>query len=402
MSKVIKRAYGEEMEKGYNLRTAMEEASRCLLCHDAPCSKSCPAGTDPAKFIRSLRFRNIKGAAETIRENNPLAGCCAEVCPYGQLCEQGCSRSGIDKPINIGKLQKFIVEQEKEQGMEFLKKEAAKPEKIACVGAGPASLSCARELALKGYGVTIYEAQEKAGGVLTYGIIPSRLSQEIVDFDIQTIEKLGVTFKFNETIDAAKLECLKAQYDAVFVGTGLWKSKIVDIPGKELDGVVSAIEFLKDARTNAEKMNLGKTVLVIGGGDVAMDCVTTAKQLGAKATIVYRRTVEEAPADIAEVSAVQAMGIPIIQEFAPAEILGENGHVTAMKFAGRDGESELTMKADQVVFAIGQTADDTTADITESDKVFTGGDMVNGGKTVVQAVADGKIAAIKIAECLNK
>ena len=217
MSKVIKKAYAEEMKQGYNLRTAMEEASRCLLCHDAPCSKSCPAKTDPAKFIRSLRFRNIKGAAETIRENNPLAGCCAEVCPYGQLCEQACSRTGIDKPIEIGKLQKFLVEMEKREGMEFLHVEEKRDGKIACVGAGPASLACARELALFGYDVTIYEANEKAGGVLTYGIVPSRLPQEVVDFDIATIEKLGVTFKFNETIDAARLEELKAEYDAVFL-----------------------------------------------------------------------------------------------------------------------------------------------------------------------------------------
>ena len=155
MSKVIKKAYAEEMKQGYNLRTAMEEASRCLLCHDAPCSKSCPAKTDPAKFIRSLRFRNIKGAAETIRENNPLAGCCAEVCPYGQLCEQACSRTGIDKPIEIGKLQKFLVEMEKREGMEFLHVEEKRDGKIACVGAGTASLACARELALFGILVSL-------------------------------------------------------------------------------------------------------------------------------------------------------------------------------------------------------------------------------------------------------
>lgn len=402
MSKITKKEYAEEMEKGFNLRTAMEEASRCLLCHDSPCSKGCPAGTDPGKFIRSLRFRNIKGAAETVRENNPLAGCCAQVCPYGKMCEQECSRTGIDKPIEIGKIQRFLVEEEKNQGMEFLKAGEPKKEKIACVGAGPASLACARELAIEGYSVTVYEAQDKAGGVLTYGIIPTRLPQEVVDFDIETIEKLGVEFKFNESIDSAKLEDLKKEYDAVFVGAGLWKSKMVDIPGKDLDGVVTAIEFLKEAKTNTEKLALGENVIVIGGGDVAMDCVTTAKQLGAKATIVYRRTIEEAPADIDEVSFVQSMGIPIIQEFAPAEIVGENGHVAAMKFAGRDGESDLTMKTDQVVLAIGQAIGDDVAGITAGENVFTGGDMVNGGKTVVEAVAEGKEAAGMIADYLNK
>ena len=148
MSKVIKKAYAEEMKQGYNLRTAMEEASRCLLCHDAPCSKSCPAKTDPAKFIRSLRFRNIKGAAETIRENNPLAGCCAEVCPYGQLCEQACSRTGIDKPIEIGKLQKFLVEMEKREGMEFLHVEENVMERSLVFGAGPASFSLCKRVSV--------------------------------------------------------------------------------------------------------------------------------------------------------------------------------------------------------------------------------------------------------------
>ena len=402
MSKITKKEYGEEMEKGFNLRTAMEEASRCLLCHDSPCSKGCPAGTDPGKFIRSLRFRNIKGAAETVRENNPLAGCCAQVCPYGKMCEQACSRTGIDKPIEIGKIQRFLVEEEKKQNMEFLKAAEPKKEKIACVGAGPASLSCARRRALEGYSVTVYEAQDKAGGVLTYGIIPTRLPQEVVDFDIQTIEKLGVEFKFNESIDAAKLEALKSDYDAVFVGAGLWKSKMVDIPGKDLEGVVTAIDFLREAKTNTDQLLLGENVIVIGGGDVAMDCVTTAKQLGAKATIVYRRTIEEAPADMDEVSFVQSMGIPIIQEFAPAEIVGENGHVTAMRFEGRDGESGLTMKTDQVVLAIGQVVGDDVAGIADGDNVFTGGDMVNGGKTVVEAVAEGKEAAEKIADYFNK
>ena len=402
MSKITKKEYGEEMEKGFNLRTAMEEASRCLLCHDSPCSKGCPAGTDPGKFIRSLRFRNIKGAAETVRENNPLAGCCAQVCPYGKMCEQACSRTGIDKPIEIGKIQRFLVEEEKNQGMEFLKAAEPKKEKIACVGAGPASLSCARQLALEGYSVTVYEAQDKAGGVLTYGIIPTRLPQEVVDFDIQTIEKLGVEFKFNEPIDASKLEELKNDYDAVFVGAGLWKSKMVDIPGKDLEGVVTAIDFLREAKTNTDQLVLGENVIVIGGGDVAMDCVTTAKQLGAKATIVYRRTIEEAPADMDEVSFVQSMGIPIVQEFAPAEIVGEDGHVTAMRFEGRDGESGLTMKTDQVVLAIGQAVGDDVADIAAGENVFTGGDMVNGGKTVVEAVAEGKEAAEKIEDYFNK
>lgn len=394
--------YAQKLEKGYDLRRAMEEASRCLLCYDAPCSQGCPAGTDPAKFIRSLRFKNVWGAAETIRENNPLAGCCADVCPYDNMCEKACSRCGIDKPINIGKLQRFLVEQEKEENMNFMKPGMPNGKKVACVGAGPSSLACARELALQGYDVTVYEANEKAGGMLTYGILPSRLPQEVVDFDIETIKQAGVKFIFHHKVDRKELEILRKENDAVYVGVGLWKSKMIEIPGANLDGVENAIAFLKAARSGDSNFKLGKNVVVIGGGDVAMDCVSTAKQLGATATIVYRRTIEEAPANMEEVTAVQNMGIPIITQFAPEEIIGENGKVVGLKAAGRDGYSSLVLKADQIVFAIGQELAEEYAGMEAGDGLYIGGDMKYGrGRTVVEAVADGKEMAAKIAEDLK-
>lgn len=402
MSKTKIVPYAQEMEKGYDLRRAMEEASRCLLCQDAPCSQGCPAGTDPAKFIRSLRFRNIWGAAETIRENNPLAGCCANVCPYDNMCEKACSRSGIDKPINIGKLQRFLVEQEKEEGMNFMKPTATIGKKVACIGAGPSSLACARELALQGFDVTVFEANEKAGGMLTYGILPSRLPQEVVDFDLETIKQAGVKFEFNHKVSVDELEKMKEEYDAVYVGVGLWKSKTVEIPGKDLDGVIDAIAFLKGARSNAADFKLGENVVVIGGGDVAMDCVSTAKQKGATATIVYRRTIEEAPANMEEVTSVQNMGVPFFTQFAPVEIVGENGKVTGLKAEGRDGYSSLLIKADQIVFAIGQELVDEFASLKAGNGIYMGGDMLYGrGRTVVEAVADGKKMAASIAEDLK-
>lgn len=402
MSKTIISSYASELEKGYDYRLAMEEASRCLLCHDAPCSQGCPAGTDPAKFIRSLRFKNIYGAAETIRTNNPFGGSCANICPYGNLCEEACSRCGIDKPIQIGRLQKFLVEQEKELNMNFVEPGEANGKKVVCIGAGPASLTCARELAVEGYDVTVYEANDKAGGMLTYGILPSRLPQEIVDFDVEQIEKAGVKIVYNHKIDAAELAKLKEENDAVFVGVGLWKSKPIDIPGADLNGVVQAIDYLREARTDTANFQPGSNVVVIGGGDVAMDCVSTAKQLGATATIVYRRTIEEAPANMDEVTAVQNMGVPIITQFAPEEIIGEGGCVTGFKAKGRDGYSELLLKADRVVFAIGQSLDETYEGVKEGDGIFLGGDMAHGrGRTAVEAVADGKIAALKIAEYLK-
>ena len=397
----MKKAYLEEALQNYNLRTAREEARRCLLCHDAPCSKACPAGTDPAKFIRSLRFNNVKGAANTIRENNPFGASCARVCPYDQLCQEACSRCGIDKPIEIGRIQSFLTDQEKAFGMKNVEAAAEKKTgKVACIGAGPASLSAASILAQKGYEVTVYDAEDKAGGMLTKGILPARLPQEVVDHDIQQILDLGVKLELGRKIESA--ETLKEEgYDAVFVGTGMWGRKTVDIPGNDADGVCYAIDYLKAARDSDGKSATGNNVIVIGGGDVAMDCAATAKLTGAeKVMIYYRRTIEEAPAEISEIKYVQAMGVTMTTEFAPEAILTEDGKVAFVQFRGRDGESEAKVKADTVIFAIGQAAEEIGG--MDAEGVFAGGDIVNGGGTVVEAVAEGKEAAASIIDYLEK
>ncbi|MFV0314390.1 MAG: NAD(P)-dependent oxidoreductase, partial [Anaerotignum sp.] len=413
--------YTSEAVEGFTPRTAMEEASRCLLCHDSPCSKGCPAGTDPGKFIRSIRFRNVKGAAETIRENNVLGGCCARVCPYDRLCEEACSRCGIDRPIEIGKLQRFAMEQEEAFNMTILKApEKKRTEKVACVGSGPASLACAAKLAMEGYEVTIFEAEEKAGGVLTYGIAPARLPQHVVDSDIQKVKNLGVKFEFNTKVGKdVTLEKLQKEYAAIFVGAGLWFEKLPEIPGAQLPGVMAAADFLKKARKSEGTYNPGKRVIVIGGGNVAMDCAVSAKLLGAeKVDIFYRRTIEEAPADMAEWQYVLSLGIAMTTNFAPAEVIGKD-KVEAMKFMGRDGVSEAKVAVDTVVFAIGQGAEDMTSiapfalnekglivvgdnNKTSVDGIFAGGDVVLGGKTVVEAVADGKLAAVGIMKYLGQ
>lgn len=421
MSTIIKKSYTDEAVQGYNLRTAREEARRCLICHDAPCSKSCPAGTDPGSFIQSLRFNNVKGAAETIRKNNPFGASCANVCPYDKLCQEACSRCGIDKPIEIGKIQRFLMEQEKAFGMKTIEvPEVKKAGKVACIGAGPASLTVASKLAEAGYEVTVFEAEEKAGGVLSYGIVPARLPQDVVDQDIKLIEDLGVKIHLGTKVDS--VESLKAKgFDAVFVGTGLGGAKKADIPGNDLDGVWTASGYLKEARVSNGKFNQGNKVVVIGGGDVAMDCAATAKLAGAeKVMIYYRRTVEEAPAYIDEIKFVQSLGVTMTTEFAPKEILADGNKVGFVVFEGRDKESEAKVKADTVVFAIGQEPSDMTALAgfkvdpkgfivadektceTGVDGVFAAGDIVNGGKTVVEAVAEGKIAAAAIVEYLEK
>ena len=418
MSKVVKSTYLAEAVAGFTPRTAMEEAARCLLCHDAPCSQACPAGTNPAKFIRSIRFRNVKGAAETIRENNVMGGTCAYVCPYDRLCEGACSRCGIDKPIQIGKLQRYAIEQEKALGMKTLVAPAEKKAaKVACIGAGPASLACAGMLAQEGYEVTIYEAEAKAGGVLTYGITPSRLPQEVVDHDVKMVEDLGVKFVFNTKVGKdVKVEDLQKEYAAIFVGAGLWQAKLPEVPGTDKAGVVTAVDFLKAARTSGGTYNPGKKVVVIGGGNVAMDCAVTAKLLGAETALVYRRSIEEAPAEMAEIQHIVDLGVSITTNFAPAEVVGAD-KVEAMKFTGRDGVSEATIACDTVVFAIGQAAEDMTAvaPVAVNDKglivttgsktnvagIFAAGDVAHGGKTVVEAVAAGKIAAVEIMDYLK-
>ena len=416
MSKVVKAHYTAEAVAGFTHRTAMEEAARCLLCHDAPCSKGCPAGTDPAKFIRSIRFRNDRGAAETIRENNILGGTCARVCPYDRLCEEACSRCGIDKPIEIGKLQRYAIEQEEAYGMKTLSAPEKKVGNVACVGAGPASLAVAAELAKAGYNVTILEREAKAGGVLTYGIVPSRLPQAVVDHDIAQVEGLGVKFQFNTEVKAADLDA----YDAVFVGAGLWADNLPKIDGIELDGVYAAVDFLKEARTKAEGFNPGKKVLVVGGGDVAVDCAVSAKLLGAEdVKIVYRRTLEEAPGNMTEFHYALSLGIGMTTGMAPAAVKG-NGKVEAVEFKGfRDEAAELTLSADTIVFATGQKAEDMAAvagvkvtdkgtiaaddaGATDVEKIFAAGDIVNGGKTVVEAVAAGKVAAASMIAYLEK
>lgn len=416
MSKVVKANYTAEAVAGFTHRTAMEEAARCLLCHDAPCSKGCPAGTDPAKFIRSIRFRNDRGAAETIRENNILGGTCARVCPYDRLCEEACSRCGIDKPIEIGKLQRYAIEQEEAYGMKTLSAPEKKVGNVACVGAGPASLAVAAELAKAGCNVTILEREAKAGGVLTYGIVPSRLPQAVVDHDIAQVEGLGVKFQFNTEVKAADLDA----YDAVFVGAGLWADNLPKIDGIELDGVYAAVDFLKEARTKAEGFNPGKKVLVVGGGDVAVDCAVSAKLLGAEdVKIVYRRTLEEAPGNMTEFHYALSLGIGMTTGMAPAAVKG-NGKVEAVEFKGfRDEAAELTLSADTIVFATGQKAEDMAAvagvkvtdkgtiaaddaGATDVEKIFAAGDIVNGGKTVVEAVAAGKVAAASMIAYLEK
>lgn len=401
MSRTICVTDDTPLEKDFDSRTALAEASRCLLCHDAPCSEACPAGTDPARFIRSLRFKNIWGAAETIRENNPLGGSCAMICPVNELCENACVRAGLDTPVKIAKLQRFVTKKEREMDMNILKAGAPNGKKIVCIGAGPASLACASVLARAGCQVTIIEQSSRAGGMLALGIPHFRLPQEIIDFDLAQIEKLGVEFRYNTSVSANDLDTLSTQYDAVFIGAGLWKPKTLDLPGKNLDGVVHALDYLQNAR-RYEPSEQGNRIVVVGDGDVAMDCATTAQALGADSVkLVFCRPIAEASANIVETLLAVNMGVPILTEFFPKTINGKNGRITDILFTGADGQSSLTLPADKLILAVGQERSDEWTSLQKHKGVFAGGDWANGGKTVVEAIAEGKKAAEAILDTLD-
>lgn len=419
-----KQGYLDETVPPYTPFMAMEEASRCLLCYNPLCSEGCPAGTNPGDFIRAIRFKNFKGAAEIIRSNNILGGVCARVCPYEKTCEEACARSGIDTPIHIGRLQRFITDYEKTTGFKALDPPPATKDKVAMIGSGPASLSAAATLAMKGYKVTIFEEKEKAGGVLSYGIVPSRLPQYVVDEEIEHVTELGVEIKLNTKVgkDVTIDELKKQGYKAFMIGAGMQVSATFNVPGSDLDGVVTALDYLAEARTNNGKADVGKRVVVIGGGDVALDCATTARLLDAdKVTVLYRRTREEAPANRLELTHCESLGINFIYTFSPVEFIGENGKLTAVKAKGTRDGSVLQLEADKVIFAIGQKPEDFSK-VVESigldekgfvvtdDKgntnipgVFVAGDVASGStKTVVHSVQGGKIAAASIEEYLTK
>lgn len=403
MTKVRQLPYGELAKKGLNIRLAMEEATRCLLCDDAPCSHDCPAGTDPGRFIRAIRFRNFKGAARIIRQNNILGASCAEICPQERLCEKACSRCGIDKPIRIGDLQGFALSYEKDMKISVIEAGASCGKKVVCIGAGPSSLAVAAELAQKGVDVTVMDENEKAGGMLRYGITASRLSDEIIDQDVKAVTDLGVKIILNRRVQRDEIEALSNDYDAVYVGVGQATSKMIpNMKGAELKGVDTALSFLKNARIHNGKIDELGNVVIIGGGDVAMDCASTARQCGAKSvTVSFVESWETMPASKKEVDYVVDLGCTIIPGYKPLEVVGEDT-VTAVKLAAMEGNSSMSLDADTVIFAVGQKVSEDYKDIKADGKVFVGGDAaLVRGATVVEAVKSGKEIAANIAKFLQ-
>ena len=362
--------YLDELTPAFTPLLAIKEASRCLLCHDAPCSQACPAQTDPGKFIRSIYFRNFKGAAETIRENNALGAVCARVCPTEKLCQSGCTRAGVDAPIDIGRLQRFVTDFEQQTGMEIYQPGTKTLGKVAIIGAGPAGLQASVTLTNQGYDVTIHEKEAQPGGWLRNGIPQFRLPQSVLDAEIARIEKMGVTIKCNNEIGKTlTLEQLKAENRAVLVTVGLSSGSGLSL--FEHSDVEIAVDFLQRARQAQGDISIPQSALIIGGGDVAMD---VARELG----------------------------VSIIDGFTPVAVEGNKVTFKHVRLPG-----ELTIAADKIILAVGQHAElavfsalepqrntiETQHYQTRDPQVFAAGDIVEGDKTVVYAVKTGKEAA---------
>jgi NADPH-dependent glutamate synthase beta subunit-like oxidoreductase len=443
----------KEMSKGLDLAQAIAEADRCLLCHDAPCSEGCPADTKPAEFIRKLRFKNMTGAIRTIKTNNILGGACGVLCPTSRLCEEKCSAmfkslnrpEGADRPIQIGKIQRFLVEHSWERGFKVFEKPEPRSEKIAVVGSGPGGLSCAAELAKDGYQVTVFEARPEPGGVLRYGVVFYRFDLDFLEHEMEDIKALGVKFQCSSPIEGknAAEKLLKDGFDAVFLAPGLWDAATIKPEGKNIEGLYSSVDYLEalsDERFNQmEKNIMGKTVAVIGGGSVAMDCIESAVKLGAKDVyLVYRRSYSQMPAEPDERIEAQEAGVHFLLLNQPVDyVTDQKNRLEGLKLVRtRLGEpdasgrrrpleipgSEWIMDADIVIEAIGNIAPEKSPDWypnvdvdgkklikadpetgkTSVDGIFAGGDIVRGPALVVQAVQDGKVAARAIKEYLKK
>lgn len=439
----------EEVCLGYNEEEAVTEAQRCLNCKNPMCVKGCPVNINIPGFISHLKEKDFEGAAKEIAKYSALPAVCGRVCPQETQCEGKCVLGNKGDAVSIGKLERFTADWSREHKIDLATKAEPKGKKVAVIGAGPAGLTCAGDLAKKGYDVTIFEALHKAGGVLSYGIPEFRLPKnEVVMSEVENIKKLGVKIETNVIIGkTVSIDQLLEDegFDAVFIGSGAGLPKFMNIPGETAMGVVSANEYL--TRVNLMRafdeeydtpVRTGKKVAVIGGGNVAMDAVRTALRLGAEAHIVYRRSEAELPARVEEIHHAKEEGVIFDTLTNPVEILvDENGWVSGMKCVKMElGEpdesgrrrpveipnSEFVMDVDMVVMSLGTSpnplissttpgldinkrkcivAEEETG-LTSKTGVYAGGDAVTGAATVILAMGAGKNAAAAIDEYLSK
>ena len=445
----------DEVALGYSEETALAEAARCLNCKNQPCVSGCPVNVHIPEFIAKVKEGDFEGAYQIISETSTLPAVCGRVCPQETQCEQKCTLGVKFEPVGIGRLERYVADWHNRQEAVKAEPPVSNGHKVAIVGSGPSGLTCAGDLARKGYKVTIYEALHTAGGVLVYGIPEFRLPKAIVAREVQGLKDLGVDIETNVIIGKPLTidELFEMGFEAVFIGSGAGLPSFMNIPGESLRGVYSANEYL--TRSNLMKayrdnpntpIMKGGKVAVVGGGNVAMDAARTALRLGAdKVYIVYRRSMDELPARKEEVEHAQEEGIEFHLLCNPVEVLGynnpddardpRNGSVTGIRAIRMElGEpdasgrrrpvpiegSEFELDVDTVIIAIGTSPNplikDTTeglevnrrggivvdeAGLTSREAVYAGGDAVTGAATVISAMGAGKLAAASIDKQLS-
>ncbi|TRO49807.1 NADPH-dependent glutamate synthase [Candidatus Bathyarchaeota archaeon] len=435
-----------EVALGYTEEHALEEANRCLQCVKPQCVSGCPVEVPISEFIKCLREKKYAEGIATIKTKNALPAVCGRVCPQEEQCQVKCVLGKIGEPVSIGRLERYLADWERDHGFQLPEKPKPTGKKVAVVGAGPAGLTAAADLIKRGHEVTMFEALHLPGGVLIYGIPEFRLPKAIVRNEVAYIQKLGVDLRLGNLVGRIHTipELMNSGYDAVFIGSGAGLPQFMGLPGENLGGIYSANEFL--IRVNLMKgytfpeydtpLRLGKHVVVIGGGNVAMDCARCSMRLGAEVCLLYRRSRDELPARHEEIENAEEEGLICKFLAAPLRFIGdEKGWVKAMECqamelgppdaSGRrrpipiEG-SEFTMEVDTVIIAIGQTpnpiiqrtteglvADPRRGTITVDENgktslegVYAGGDVATGAATVISAMGMGKQAARAMHEYL--
>lgn len=442
---VVRASNFSEVALGYSEETALDEAARCLNCKNMPCVSGCPVNIHIPAFIEKIKEGDFEAAYQVISESSSLPAVCGRVCPQETQCESKCVRGIKGEPVGIGRLERFVADWHNEHAKENVKRPEPNGHKVAVVGSGPSGLTCAGDLAKKGYQVSVFEALHTAGGVLVYGIPEFRLPKKIVKKEVDGLKALGVEIDTDVIIGKTITvdELFDMGYEAVFIGSGAGLPRFMGIEGEALCGVYSANEFL--TRNNLMKsynehsdtpvMHAKKTI-VVGGGNVAMDAARTAKRLGADVTVVYRRTEHELPARREEVEHAMEEGIEFRFLTNPTKINGEDGWVKSitcqrMELSEPDESgrarpvaiegSEYDIEADCVIMSIGTSPNplikSTTAGLevnkrggiivnedtgaTTKKGVYAGGDAVTGAATVILAMGAGKTAAKAIDEYIS-
>jgi len=418
-----------------SLQQVLSEAAKCLSCYDPPCTEACPVHVDVSAFIRRIKTGDFRGAVTALSKDLAFPDTCALVCPHLKFCEKACCSTELaGRPIDIGAIQHFVATLGKEIKVKE-RKFGPSGKKVAIMGAGPAGLAAGKDLMLMGHDVTVFEAQPMPGGLITYGIPSYRLPKEVPHEEVQHIKEMGLAIRVSERMGNAD-KLLKNGFDAVLIAIGAHQELPLDIPGEELNGVRQGIDFIKGFNSGAIKSLSGKKVAVIGGGDVAIDAARSSLRLNAeKVYVVYRRSFDEMPAYEPEIDDAKKEGVNFLLLTVPTRILGRDGNVKSLECvktrlgevdeSGRRRpipipESKFEIQADIVIEAIGQKVDESfiqsNPDIenvkglikvdeqlmTSHQGIFAAGDVVRGGSTVVQSIADGKRAALEMDKFLKE